>query len=88
MEDQHGVEDKGGTMRLGAWDCELTEDTLAYKTYGGAVTISERHRHRYEFNNDYKAVMEDSGMVFSGINADTGLAEARARLRRTSRGGR
>ncbi len=75
METQKTIVNKGGTMRLGAWDCELTEDTLAYKTYGGAGTISERHRHRYEFNNDYKAVMEDSGMVFSGNNADTGLAE-------------
>ena len=75
METQKTIVNKGGTMRLGAWDCELTEDTLAYKTYGGAGTISERHRHRYEFNNDYKAVMEDSGLVFSGINADTGLAE-------------
>ncbi len=75
METQKTIVNKGGTMRLGAWDCELTEETLAYKTYGGASTISERHRHRYEFNNEYKAVMEDSGLVFSGINAGTGLAE-------------
>ncbi len=75
METQKTIVNKGGTMRLGAWDCELTEETLAYKTYGGATTISERHRHRYEFNNDYKAVMEDSGLVFSGINASTGLVE-------------
>ena len=75
METQKTIVNKGGTMRLGAWDCELTEDTLAHKTYGGASTISERHRHRYEFNNEYKAVMEDSGLVFSGINASTGLVE-------------
>lgn len=75
MESQKSIVNKGGTMRLGAWDCELTEETLAFKTYGGANTISERHRHRYEFNNDYKAVMEDSGLVFSGINASTGLVE-------------
>jgi CTP synthase len=75
MEAQKTIINKGGTMRLGAWDCELSEDTLVYAIYGQASTISERHRHRYEFNNDYKEVLEEAGMVFSGINADTGLVE-------------
>lgn len=75
MDSQKTILNKGGTMRLGAWDCELTEDTLASEIYGGAATISERHRHRYEFNNAYKDQMEEAGLVFSGINAETGLAE-------------
>ncbi|EAR15155.1 MULTISPECIES: CTP synthase [Robiginitalea] len=75
MEAQKTIVNKGGTMRLGAWDCELTEDTLVHKMYSGASTISERHRHRYEFNNDYKEQMEAAGLVFSGINAETGLVE-------------
>jgi CTP synthase len=54
MEGQKTIVNKGGTMRLGAWDCELTEGTLVSEVYGSASTISERHRHRYEFNNDYK----------------------------------
>lgn len=75
MEAQKTVVNMGGTMRLGAWDCELSEDTLAAEIYDNASTISERHRHRYEFNNDYKEDMEAAGMVFSGINAETGLVE-------------
>ncbi|WP_088340825.1 CTP synthase [Robiginitalea sediminis] len=75
MEAQKTIVNKGGTMRLGAWDCELSEGTLVHKTYQGAATISERHRHRYEFNNEYKEAMEEAGLVFSGINAETGLVE-------------
>lgn len=75
MDSQKSILNKGGTMRLGAWDCELTEDTLASEVYGGAATISERHRHRYEFNNAFKGKMEEAGLVFSGINAETGLVE-------------
>ena len=75
MEAQKTIVNMGGTMRLGAWDCELSENTLASRIYENASTISERHRHRYEFNNDYKAAMEEEGMVFSGINAETGLVE-------------
>lgn len=75
MEAQKTVVNMGGTMRLGAWDCELSEDTLASDIYNAASTISERHRHRYEFNNDFKEDMEQAGMVFSGINAETGLVE-------------
>lgn len=75
MDSQKTIINKGGTMRLGAWDCELTENTLASRIYGGVSTISERHRHRYEFNNAYKDMMEDAGLLFSGVNAETGLAE-------------
>jgi CTP synthase len=75
MEAQKTIVNKGGTMRLGAWDCELTEDTLVFKTYKESPTISERHRHRYEFNNDYKQALEEAGLIASGINAETGLVE-------------
>ncbi len=75
MEEQKSVTNKGGTMRLGAWDCELKKGTLASKIYGGATSISERHRHRFEFNNDYKEQLAEAGMVASGINKKTGLVE-------------
>ncbi len=75
MEAQKTIVNKGGTMRLGAWDCELSEGTLVHEVYHKASTISERHRHRYEFNNDYKAELEGAGLVASGINAETGLVE-------------
>lgn len=65
---------KGGTMRLGAYDCELKPNTMAYKLYG-KKNISERHRHRYEFNNAYKKIMEEKGLVFSGINPQRDLVE-------------
>jgi len=65
----------GGTMRLGAWNCKLTPDTLASKIYNDATIISERHRHRYEFNNKYKEQIENAGLVASGINDKTGLVE-------------
>lgn len=75
MEAQKTIVNMGGTMRLGAWDCELTEGTLAYETYGSSPTISERHRHRYEFNNEFKTALESAGLITSGINAETGLVE-------------
>ena len=75
MEEQKSVTNKGGTMRLGAWDCDLKKGTLASKIYGGATTITERHRHRFEFNNDYKEQLIEAGMVASGINTKTGLVE-------------
>ena len=74
MEQQKGLSVKGGTMRLGAYDCELEKHSLAYSIYG-KKHIQERHRHRYEFNNQYKQVFEDIGVKFSGINPDTNLAE-------------
>ena len=75
MEEQKSVTNKGGTMRLGAWDCELKKGSLASKIYQGEKTISERHRHRYEFNNDYKEQLEEAGMLATGINKKTGLVE-------------
>ena len=75
MEAQKGVTQKGGIMRLGAWDCTLLPNTLASTVYGNASKISERHRHRFEFNNDYKEALEAKGMVASGINTETGLVE-------------
>jgi len=74
MHDQQNVENKGGTMRLGAYACKIQDKTLARSIYGKS-RISERHRHRWEFNNVFKADFEQSGMVFSGTNPDTGLAE-------------
>ncbi|MDT7827554.1 CTP synthase [Pricia sp. S334] len=75
MEEQKNVINKGGTMRLGAWDCELREGSQVRKVYGDAPTISERHRHRYEFNNAYKDALEEAGLMATGINKETGLVE-------------
>lgn len=74
MEDQKSTTIKGGTMRLGAYDCKLDKDSLAFRIYGTDV-ISERHRHRYEFNNDYLDVIEAAGMKATGRNPETGLVE-------------
>jgi len=75
MEAQKSITRKGGTMRLGAWDCELVANTLVKEVYHDAESISERHRHRYEFNNKYKEQLEAAGLVASGINSETGLVE-------------
>ncbi|SFB85846.1 CTP synthase [Parapedobacter composti] len=74
MEEQKKVKNMGGTMRLGAYDCELKKGSKAAAIYGKA-RISERHRHRYEFNNDYLAQYEAAGMIASGINPDNKLVE-------------
>ena len=74
MEDQKTVTEKGGTMRLGAWKCELAKDSKAYEVYGKTI-IDERHRHRFEFNNAYKDQLEAAGMKATGFNPDTGLVE-------------
>ena len=70
-----GVEEMGGTMRLGAWDCVLQEGSLASKAYGGAKEISERHRHRYEFNREYEALLTGAGMRISGTTPDATYVE-------------
>ncbi|NAS12020.1 CTP synthase [Poritiphilus flavus] len=75
MEEQKTITNMGGTMRLGAWDCKIRENTLVHQIYGGETAISERHRHRYEYNNDYREALENAGMVSSGINEETGLVE-------------
>ena len=74
MPDQQHIDDKGGTMRLGAYPCRLTEGSRAYAAYGEAL-IMERHRHRYEFNNAYRALFESSGMRIGGVNPDRNLVE-------------
>lgn len=75
MEAQKQIAQKGGTMRLGAYPCQVSTDSLAYKIYHRQSLISERHRHRYEFNNQYKADFETAGMRPTGINPDTQLIE-------------
>ncbi len=74
MEDQKSTTIKGGTMRLGAYECQLDRDSLAYKIYGTDI-ISERHRHRYEFNGDFLERMEEGGLKATGRNPETGLVE-------------
>jgi len=75
MEEQKNITQMGGTMRLGAYDCELREDSRVAKAYGKATTIRERHRHRYEFNNKYKEEYESAGMKCVGINPAADLVE-------------
>ncbi|HEY5973405.1 MAG TPA: CTP synthase, partial [Geobacteraceae bacterium] len=74
MEEQKGVSRKGGTMRLGAYACTLTKGSFAQKAYGG-LDISERHRHRYEFNNSYRDALANCGLVLSGVNQEADLVE-------------
>ena len=74
MPDQHGVEDIGGTLRLGAYPCVLDKDSRAYQLYG-QENISERHRHRYEVNNDYRAVLAENGLRLSGLSPDGRIVE-------------
>ena len=74
MPDQKKISQKGGTMRLGAFTCDLRRGSLAAKAYK-STKVSERHRHRYEFNNDYLERIESAGLVPTGINPDTGLVE-------------
>ena len=74
MNDQKYIEMMGGTMRLGAYPCSIKENSLAYKIYDHNE-ISERHRHRYEFNNNYRNIIEENGMRISGISPDDLLVE-------------
>ena len=74
MDNQVDVQQKGGTMRLGSWDCKIIKDSLARKIYN-KETISERHRHRYELNFDYMDKLTNNGMLLSGLNPKTGLVE-------------
>ena len=75
MESQRAIKIKGGTMRLGAYDCEIKSGTKTYAAYR-KKKISERHRHRYEVNNRYRSKLERNGLVFSGVNEDLGVVEA------------
>jgi len=75
LRDLVDVEQLGGTMRLGAWPCRLSEDSLAREIYANAEEISERHRHRYEFNPAYRETLERGGLVFSGVSPDEKFIE-------------
>jgi CTP synthase len=74
MPDQYELSDMGGTMRLGAYPCNLVPGTIAAQAYG-ENSISERHRHRWEFNNAYREVLEPAGLVFSGLSPNGRLVE-------------
>lgn len=74
MEDQKSVKNKGGTMRLGSYPCILKKDSLAFQSYK-SLEISERHRHRFEFNNDFRDIMQENGMILSGLSPDGKLVE-------------
>ena len=74
MDDQKEIKDKGGTMRLGAYPCRIKEDTKAFEAYG-KTDFSERHRHRYEFNNHYRNIFNENGLTFSGMSPDEKLIE-------------
>jgi len=74
LPEQHSVEDKGGTMRLGTYPCHLVAGTVAARAYGVEV-VYERHRHRYEFNNDFRQPLEEAGIVASGLSPDGKLVE-------------
>ena len=74
MDEQKNVDKKGGTMRLGKYPCILKKDSLAYKVYG-KKEISERHRHRFEYNNDYREKLENAGLICSGTSPDGKLVE-------------
>ena len=74
MAEQKSIVNKGGTMRLGSYPCKLVKGSKAYKAYGKEM-VEERHRHRFEFNNDYKAQFEKAGFRATGINPDSGLVE-------------
>lgn len=74
MEEQKNIVEKGGTMRLGSWECTLKADSMLAEIYG-TQNIAERHRHRYEFNSEYKDAFEKAGMFPTGFNPETGLVE-------------
>ncbi len=74
MDEQKSITDKGGTMRLGAWKCELDENSIAGNIYK-SKTIEERHRHRYEYNDKFRTQLEEAGLIATGINPETGLVE-------------
>jgi CTP synthase len=74
MDEQKNITNKGGTMRLGAWKCDLKKNSIVESVYG-SKTIEERHRHRYEYNDEYRNQFEASGLIATGTNPDTGLVE-------------
>jgi len=75
LPEQRDIPDKGGTMRLGQYPCQLVPGTRAAEAYGTGNIIFERHRHRYEFNNEYRDLLGVAGLVFSGLSPDARLVE-------------
>ena len=75
MEDQKKEENLGGSMRLGAYPCRLAEGSRAKRAYGGRAEVMERHRHRFELNNDYRARLESAGMRITGVYPEKDLVE-------------
>lgn len=75
MPDQRDIIDMGGTMRLGIYPCSLKEGTVAWNSYGKVESVDERHRHRFEFNNDFRSAFEENGAIFSGLSPDGRLVE-------------
>ena len=75
MEEQKNITQMGGTMRLGAYDCELVNGSRTWEAYGKMTNIRERHRHRYEFNNRYQKEFEQNGMKCVGVNPAANLVE-------------
>jgi len=75
LRDLVDVDELGGTMRLGEWPCQLKTGSLVKEVYGGAEEIGERHRHRYEFNPEYRDRLEKAGLIFSGISPDQKFVE-------------
>ena len=75
MADQENIENLGGTLRLGLYPCKIKKGTKTAEAYGGADVVQERHRHRYEFNNKYRQLFEEQGLVFSGVSPDNRLVE-------------
>ena len=74
MDEQKSITNKGGTMRLGAWKCDIEKDSIVGSVYN-SETIEERHRHRYEYNDEYRKQLEEAGLKATGINPETGLVE-------------
>ena len=74
MPDQHAVTDLGGTLRLGSYPCKLDPESKSYKLYGKEL-IHERHRHRYEVNNDYRSALTSNGMKLAGLSPDGHIVE-------------
>ena len=74
MDEQKNITNKGGTMRLGAWKCDIEKDSIVGRVYN-SETIEERHRHRYEYNDEYRTQLEEAGLKATGINPETGLVE-------------
>lgn len=75
MKDQENIENLGGTLRLGLYPCEIKAGTKTAEAYNNQAEVAERHRHRYEFNNDYREMFEEKGLTFSGVSPDNRLVE-------------